>query len=231
MSGGRCHRDLMAKPDFTDERARMVERQLRRRGIDDERVLAAMAAVPREHFVPERVRNSAYNDSALPIGHEQTISQPWVVAAICQALQLAGDEKVLEIGTGSGYSAAVLAKLADRVISIERVPELGEYAWHRLDELGIENVEVIVGDGSRGHPDEAPYDAIAVHAATPEAPHSLLAELAPDGRLVVPIATGSADLLVAFIRENGDLRQETIGPCRFVPLIGAEGFNPPEQAQ
>jgi protein-L-isoaspartate(D-aspartate) O-methyltransferase len=221
----------MAKPDFTDERARMVERQLRRRGIDDERVLAAMAAVPREHFVPERVRNSAYNDSALPIGHEQTISQPWVVAAICQALQLAGDEKVLEIGTGSGYSAAVLAKLADRVISIERVPELGEYAWHRLDELGIENVEVIVGDGSRGHPDEAPYDAIAVHAATPEAPHSLLAELAPDGRLVVPIATGSADLLVAFIRENGDLRQETIGPCRFVPLIGAEGFNPPEQAQ
>jgi protein-L-isoaspartate(D-aspartate) O-methyltransferase len=154
-----------------------------------------------------------------------------VVAAICQALQLAGDEKVLEIGTGSGYSAAVLAKLADRVISIERVPELGEYAWHRLDELGIENVEVIVGDGSRGHPDEAPYDAIAVHAATPEAPHSLLAELAPDGRLVVPIATGSADLLVAFIRENGDLRQETIGPCRFVPLIGAEGFNPPEQAQ
>ena len=231
MSGGRCHRDLMAKPDFTDERARMVERQLRRRGIDDERVLAAMAAVPREHFVPERVRNSAYNDSALPIGHEQTISQPWVVAAICQALQLAGDEKVLEIGTGSGYSAAVLAKLADRVISIERVPELGEYAWHRLDELGIENVEVIVGDGSRGHPDEAPYDAIAVHAATPEVPHSLLAELAPDGRLVVPIATGSADLLVAFIRENGDLRQETIGPCRFVPLIGAEGFNPPEQAQ
>jgi len=231
VSGGRCHRDLMAKPDFTDERARMVERQLRRRGIDDERVLAAMAAVPREHFVPERVRNSAYNDSALPIGHEQTISQPWVVAAICQALQLAGDEKVLEIGTGSGYSAAVLAKLADRVISIERVPELGEYAWHRLDELGIENVEVIVGDGSRGHPDEAPYDAIAVHAATPEAPHSLLAELAPDGRLVVPIATGSADLLVAFIRENGDLRQETIGPCRFVPLIGAEGFNPPEQAQ
>ncbi len=221
----------MAKPDFTDERARMVERQLRRRGIDDERVLAAMAAVPREHFVPERVRNSAYNDSALPIGHEQTISQPWVVAAICQALQLEGDERVLEIGTGSGYSAAVLAKLADRVISIERVPELGEYAWHRLDELGIENVEVIVGDGSRGHPDEAPYDAIAVHAATPEAPHSLLAELAPDGRLVVPIATGSADLLVAFIRENGDLRQETIGPCRFVPLIGAEGFNPPEQAQ
>jgi protein-L-isoaspartate(D-aspartate) O-methyltransferase len=135
---------------------------------------------------------------------------------------------VLEIGTGSGYSAAVLAKLARRVISIERVPELGETARGRLEELGIDNVEVIIGDGSRGYPEDSPYDAIAVHAATPEAPHSLLAELGIDGRLVVPIATGSADLLVAFIRENGNLRQETIGPCRFVPLIGVEGFNPPE---
>lgn len=209
----------------------MVERQLRRRGIDDERVLAAMAAVPREHFVPEQVRSSSYNDSALPIGHEQTISQPWVVAAICKALRLSGDENVLEIGTGSGYSAAVLAKLARHVVSIERVPELGDAARHRLAELGIDNVEVVVEDGSRGHPENAPYDAIAIHAATPEAPHSLLAELASDGRLVVPIATGSADLLVAFIRENGDLRQETIGPCRFVPLIGVEGFNPPETFQ
>lgn len=206
----------------------MVERQLRRRGIGDERVLDAMAAVPREHFVPEDVRRSAYNDSALPIGHEQTISQPWVVAAICEALRLDGDENLLEIGTGSGYSAAILARLARSVTSVERVPELGETARRKLEELGIENVEVIVGDGSRGHPEGAPYDAIAVHAATPEAPHSLLAELATDGRLVVPIATGSADLLTAFVRENGDLRQETIGPCRFVPLIGAEGFSPRE---
>jgi protein-L-isoaspartate(D-aspartate) O-methyltransferase len=206
----------------------MVERQLSRRGIDDQRVLEAMRIVPREHFVPDSVRDSAYNDSALPIGHDQTISQPWVVAAICQALHLQGDEKILEIGTGSGYSAAVLAQLANRVISLERVPELGATAWERLEELGVDNVEVIVGDGSRGYPDEAPYDAIAVHAATPEAPHSLLGELAPAGRLVVPIATGSADLLTAFVRENGDLHQETIGPCRFVPLIGAEGFHPPE---
>jgi protein-L-isoaspartate(D-aspartate) O-methyltransferase len=205
----------------------MVERQLARRGIDDQRVLAAMGAVPREHFVPEPVRDRAYNDSALPIGHEQTISQPWVVAAICQALRLLGAENVLEIGTGSGYSAAVLAQLANRVISLERVPELGATARERLEEQGVGNVEVIVGDGSRGYPDEAPYDAIAVHAATPEAPHSLLGELGPAGRLVVPIATGSADLLTAFVRENGDLRQETIGPCRFVPLIGAEGFHPP----
>jgi protein-L-isoaspartate(D-aspartate) O-methyltransferase len=206
----------------------MVERQLHRRGISDKRVLRAMGEVPREHFVPESVRRSAYNDSALPIGHDQTISQPWVVAAICQALHLGGGEKVLEIGTGSGYSAAVLARLADHVVSVERVPELAETARQRLHELGSENVELIVGDGSRGHPEGAPYDAIAVHAATPEAPHSMLGELAPDGRLVVPIATGSADLLTAFIKENGALRQETIGPCRFVPLIGAEGFRPPD---
>jgi protein-L-isoaspartate(D-aspartate) O-methyltransferase len=209
----------------------MVERQLRRRGISDERVLAAMAGVPREEFVPEEMRSSAYNDSALPIGYEQTISQPWVVAAICQALGLHGGEHVLEIGTGSGYSAAVLAQLAQHVISLERVPELGEFAARNLERLGIDKVEVIVGDGSRGHPEGAPYDAIAVHAATPEAPHSLLSELGPDGRLVVPIAAGSADLLTAFIRDNGNLRQETIGPCRFVPLIGAEGFNPPDQRE
>jgi protein-L-isoaspartate(D-aspartate) O-methyltransferase len=214
--------------DEAKARARMVERQLRRRGVADERVLEAMAAVPRESFVPEALRRSAYNDSALPIGHEQTISQPWVVAAICQALHLEGGEKVLEIGTGSGYSAAVLARLADRVISLERVPELAEGARRVLEELGVTNVEVIVADGSRGYPEEAPYDAIAVHAATPEAPHSLLAQVAPGGRLVVPIATGSADLLTAFSRENGSLRQETIGPCRFVPLIGAEGFKPPD---
>src|SRR3954452_19989709 len=146
----------MAKPsDFTRERARMVERQLRRRGIADERVLAAMATVPRERFVPEQVRNSAYNDSALPIGHRQTISQPWVVAAICQALRLDGDEQVLEIGTGSGYSAAVLAKLARHVITVERVPELGEEARRHLEELGIENVDVVVGDGSKGYPEGA----------------------------------------------------------------------------
>jgi protein-L-isoaspartate(D-aspartate) O-methyltransferase len=209
----------------------MVERQLHRRGISDQRVLDAMREVPREHFVPEGVRRSAYNDSALPIGHEQTISQPWVVAAICQALRLNGGENVLEIGTGSGYSAAVLAQLADQVVSVERVPELAETARRKLGELEIGNVEVILGDGSRGHPEGAPYDAIAVHAATPEAPHSMLAELKPDGRLVVPIATGSADLLTAFIRENGDLRQETIGPCRFVPLIGAEGFRPRESRE
>lgn len=215
-------------PDFAEQRERMVERQLRRRGISDEAVLEAMGAVPREPFVPPDVRRSAYNDSALPIGNEQTISQPWVVAAICQALELDGDENVLEIGTGSGYSAAVLARLADHVVSIERIPALGEAARARLEEMGISNVEVIIGDGSQGHAAGAPYDAIAVHAATPEAPHSLIDQLGEGGRLVVPIATGTADLLTAFVREDGHLRQETIGPCRFVPLIGAEGFDAPE---
>jgi protein-L-isoaspartate(D-aspartate) O-methyltransferase len=203
----------------------MVERQLRKRGIHDERVLAAMEAVARESFVPDEVRRGAYNDSALPIGHEQTISQPWVVAAICQALQLKGGEEVLEIGTGSGYSTAILARLAERVTSLERIPELAEEARDRLEELSIDNAEVIVADGSQGSPEGAPYDAIAVHAASPEAPHSLLAELAPGGRLVVPIATGSADLLTVFWRDGEGLHQETIGPCRFVPLIGAEGFH------
>jgi protein-L-isoaspartate(D-aspartate) O-methyltransferase len=212
--------------DFSEQRHRMVERQLRRRGIWDERVLEAMDEVPREEFLPDQVRSSAYNDSALPIGHEQTISQPWVVAAICQALELEGGERVLEIGTGSGYSAAVLAKLASHVVSVERVRGLAEGALDSLERLGFDNVEVVVGDGSRGDPDEAPYDGIAVHAASPEAPHSLLSELGAHGRLVVPIATGSADLLTAFVRDNGHLRQETIGPTRFVPLIGAEGFQP-----
>jgi protein-L-isoaspartate(D-aspartate) O-methyltransferase len=202
----------------------MVERQLRRRGISDERVLAAMGEVPRELFVPERVRPHAYDDSALPIGEEQTISQPWVVAAICEALALDRSELLLEIGTGSGYSAAVLAKLAVEVVSLERIERLGESARAALQELGVDNVEVIVADGSQGYPERAPYEAIAVHAATPEAPHSLISQLASGGRLVVPIATGAVDMLTLFRRHDGELSQSTIGPCRFVPLIGTEGF-------
>jgi len=215
----------MAKPaDFTRARANMVERQLRRRGIEDEQVLEAMGEVPREAFVPEKVKKHAYDDSALPIGYEQTISQPWVVAAICQSQALTGSERVIEIGTGSGYSTAVLARLAAEIVSLERIPELGEWAREHLAEQGVENAEVIVADGSQGHPG-GPYDAIAVHAATPEAPHSLLSQLAAGGRLVVPIATGSVDMLTLFKLGDDGLRQETIGPCRFVPLIGTEGFS------
>lgn len=212
--------------DFETLRARMVERQLRRRGISDERVVAAMGKVPREEFVPERYRSRAYADSALPIGEGQTISQPWIVAAICQGLELSGGEKVLEVGSGSGYSAAVIARLAAGVVGIERHESLAGEARRTLDSLAVENVELIVGDGSRGWAAGAPYGAIAVHATAPAPPQTLLTQLADGGRLVVPIAGEQADLLTIFRRSGNELRRVEIGPCRFVPLIGAEGFDP-----
>jgi protein-L-isoaspartate(D-aspartate) O-methyltransferase len=212
--------------DFVALRASMVERQLRRRGISDERVLRAMGEVPREEFVPERYRSRAYADSALPIGESQTISQPWIVAAICQALELRGEERVLEIGTGSGYSAAVLARLAAEVLSFERHETLAAEARRALDSLGVVNVETIVGDGSRGLPERAPFEAVAVHATAPAPPLTLLGQLAEDGRLVVPIAADGADMLTAFRRRGNETIAETLGPCRFVPLVGEEGFGP-----
>ncbi len=210
--------------DFAGLRARMVERQLRRRGIADERVLVAMGKVPREEFVPGDQRHRAYADSALPIEAGQTISQPWIVAAICQALELKGCERVLEVGTGSGYSARVLSLLAAEVVSIERHESLARSARETLASLGVENVEVVVGDGSRGMPERAPFDAIAVHATAPAAPQALLSQLAEGGRLVVPIAADTADLLTVFRRRGEELVAEQIGPCRFVPLVGEEGF-------
>lgn len=209
---------------FAEQRAAMVERQLRRRGISDERVLAAMGEVPREEFVPPRHRPRAYADSALPIGEGQTISQPWIVAAICQALRLTGSERVLEVGTGSGYSAAVLARLAAEVIGVERHESLAASARYALDSLGMAAVELTVGDGSLGVPERAPFDAIAVHATAPAPPRKLLAQLADGGRLVVPIAAEGADLLTALQRRGNELLVEELGPCRFVPLIGEEGF-------
>jgi protein-L-isoaspartate(D-aspartate) O-methyltransferase len=204
----------------------MVERQLRRRGITDERVLAAMGEVPREAFVPERYRHRAYADSAVPIGEEQTISQPWIVAAICQALELNGQERVLEVGTGSGYSACVLARLAAEVITIERHESLARDARLALESLGVANVEVIVGDGSRGLPERAPFEAIAVHATAPAPPATLLSQLADGGRLVVPIALNGADMLTLYRRNGSEVSTAEIGPCRFVPLVGEEGFGP-----
>jgi protein-L-isoaspartate(D-aspartate) O-methyltransferase len=202
----------------------MIERHLRRRGIDDERVLAAMAAVPRELFVGERLSRRAYADSALPIGDEQTISQPWVVAAICQGLQLRGGERVLEIGTGSGYSTAILARLAADVLSIERFPRLAAEANARLLELGCDNVEVRTGDGSVGAPDRAPFEAIAVHASAPAPPPSLLGQLAPGGRMVLPVAEPAADMLKVLTKTEGGFDLREIAPCRFVPLVGEQGF-------
>jgi protein-L-isoaspartate(D-aspartate) O-methyltransferase len=206
----------------------MVKRQLRARGIEDERVLAAMAEVPREEFVPAELRARAYADSALPIGEEQTISQPWIVAAICQALELQGPELVLEVGTGSGYSAAVLALLASHVVSVERHQELSRGAAAALASLAVRNVELVVGDGSLGVPERGPFDAIAVHATAPAPPPALLAQLAEDGRLVAPIAAGNADVLTLLNRRGERFEPEPITPCRFVPLIGEEGFESSE---
>jgi protein-L-isoaspartate(D-aspartate) O-methyltransferase len=202
----------------------MVERQLHARGIGDKRVLAAMGEVPREVFVPEEVRDRAYADSALLIAEEQTISQPWIVAAICQALELEGSELVLEVGTGSGYSAAVLARLAAHVVSIERHEALSRAAAATLDSLRVANVELFVGDGSLGSPARAPFDAIAVHATAPAPPPALVDQLADGGRLVVPVAGRDTDVLTLLRRRGDQVDSEAISPCRFVPLIGEEGF-------
>jgi protein-L-isoaspartate(D-aspartate) O-methyltransferase len=210
--------------DFDAQRAKMVEHQLRERGIADERVLAAMGEVPREEFVGERRREMAYADAALPIGSEQTISQPWIVAAILQALELRGDEEVLEVGTGSGYSTALLGRLARHVVSVERHVGLARLAAEHLRACRADNVELLVGDGSRGVPDRAPFDAIAVHAAAPAPPPALLEQLADRGRLVVPVASGSEEMLTALRRRGSELETVALAPCRFVPLIGAEGF-------
>jgi protein-L-isoaspartate(D-aspartate) O-methyltransferase len=203
----------------------MVERQLRRRGIGDERVLAAMGAVPREEFVSSRQRRQAYADSALPIGEEQTISQPWIVAAICQALELEGGERVLEVGTGSGYSACVLARLATEVVSVERHESLFRAADGALAALGVVNVELLLADGSLGVPERAPFEAIAVHAAAPAPPPALLRQLADGGRMVVPLTVDERGETLTLLRRRGEeVRSEAIAPCRFVPLLGAEGY-------
>ncbi len=202
----------------------MVEHQLRQRGITDERVLAAMGRVPRELFVPESMRALAYEDGALPIGSGQTISQPFIVAAICSLLELAGDERVLDVGTGSGYQAAVLAELVRDVTTIELVPELYERARAVLADAGYGYVDVRLGDGSLGVPERAPFDAVAVAAAAPTVPNALYEQLVEGGRLVVPRGTRWGQELVQVVKsEHGPVERESI-PCRFVPLVGAGGF-------
>lgn len=202
----------------------MVEQQLRSRDVLDERVLDAMARVPRELFVPEEVRARAYDDAALPIGSGQTISQPFMVAKICEALALAGHERVLDVGTGSGYQAAVLAELAAEVDTIERIPELAEQARSNLDAAGYGKVRVHVGDGTRGLPERAPFDAIAVAAAAPHLPQSLYEQLEPRGRLVVPVGRRGIQRLEVIVRSPEGPAVVRSVPCRFVPLVGEEGF-------
>jgi protein-L-isoaspartate(D-aspartate) O-methyltransferase len=202
----------------------MVDAQLRGRDVVDERVLVAMERVPRELFVAEKLRDRAYDDAALPIGDGQTISQPYMVARICEALSLTGVERVLDVGTGSGYQAAVLAELAAEVDTIERIPRLAERARANLEAAGYGRVSVHVGDGSRGLPDRAPFDAIAVAAAAPELPRTLYEQLEPRGRLVVPIGRRGMQRLEVIVRSPEGPAVLRSVPCRFVPLLGAEGF-------
>ena len=215
-----------ARPfDSVSSRHLMVTQQLRARDIRDDRVLEAMRAVPRERFVPDTLRLRAYEDAALPIGAGQTISQPYMVAAICQALSLRGGETVLDVGTGSGYQAAVLAELADEVHTIERVPELADGARRALAEAGYDRVHVHVGDGTLGVPEHAPFDAIAVAAAAPAIPESLYEQLAPFGRLVLPVGSRRGQELQLVVRSPEGPATIRSVPCRFVPLLGAEGFD------
>jgi protein-L-isoaspartate(D-aspartate) O-methyltransferase len=202
----------------------MVDEQLAGRGITDDRVLEAMGRVPRELFVGDRDRRKAYRDMPLRIGHGQTISQPYMVAVICQAAEVREGDSILDIGTGSGYQAAVLAELGANVHTIERIRELAERARARLAEAGYENVDVHVGDGSLGVPDHAPYDAIVVAAAAPAMPESLYEQLRARGRLVVPVGGQEGQRLEVIVRSPEGPAVARSVPCRFVPLVGAEGF-------
>jgi protein-L-isoaspartate(D-aspartate) O-methyltransferase len=216
---------MHSQEKFVQLRLAMVERQLRGRGIVDERVLEAMATIPRHLFVPPADQMDAYADCPLPIGHHQTISQPYIVALMTQLLKLTGDETVLEIGTGSGYQAAILAQLASKVFTIERIPELAQQASQRLQELGVENVTVQESDGTIGLPDEAPFDGILVTAAGPSVPPPLLEQLAPDGRMVIPVGSRMGQMLEVWHNQEGEMKRQTIAPVAFVPLVGEHGWD------
>jgi protein-L-isoaspartate(D-aspartate) O-methyltransferase len=212
---------------YKKQRTRMVETQLKARDISDVRVLRAMAAIPRHLFVDEGLIEQAYYDSPLPIGEHQTISQPYIVALMTQALELMGKERVLEIGTGSGYQTAVLACLADRVFSVERIASLATNARKILDKLNCYNVAIRVGDGSYGWREEAPFDAIITTAAVPEIPQYLVEQLAVGGKMVVPVGNRDVQTLYKLTRpvENPqEIKKEDLGGCRFVSLIGESGW-------
>ena len=212
---------------YKKQRARMVETQIKARSIDDVRILRAMSVIPRHLFVDEGLIDQAYNDSPLPIDEHQTISQPYIVALMTQALELKGKERVLEIGTGSGYQTAVLASLADRVFSVERIASLATNARKILDKLNFYNVAIRVGDGSYGWREEAPFDAIITTAAAPEIPQYLVEQIAVGGRMVVPVGDRDVQTLYKLTRpvENQqEIIKEDLGGCRFVSLIGESGW-------
>src|SRR5438045_3289171 len=213
---------------FRNQRIAMVELQLRSRGIKDQRVLRAMERVPRHEFVPESLRADAYADMPLPIGSGQTISQPYIVAAMLEALQLRAEDRVLEIGTGSGYMTALLADLAAEVISIERHADLAERARELLDKLGYHNVQVMIGDGSMGYPLAAPYDAIIASAAAPSIPPALIEQLNEGGRMVIPVGPPHTQQLQLVRKMGGEANVTVLDPCRFVPMIGEAAYRAQE---
>jgi len=227
MPGWRDH--SMLHDEFEFLRREMVERQIRHRGIRDERVLSAMLAVPRHAFVPIERFSDSYSDTPLPIGEGQTISQPFMVAAMADALALRSHERVLEIGAGSGYQAAVLSALAQEVIAIESLPGLAATARERLARLGFANVRVIQSDGSVGWLPDAPYDAILVSAAAPSVPQPLIDQLREGGRIVIPVGDAESQQVVRITRHGGQALRDKLYHCRFVPLIGRHGW--PEAVQ
>jgi protein-L-isoaspartate(D-aspartate) O-methyltransferase len=202
----------------------MVEHQLRARGISDERVLEALRRVPRHLFVPAARRDRAYDDTPLPLGEGQTISQPYMVAWMTELLELEGREVVLEVGTGSGYQAAVLGVLAKKVYTIERIPQLADEARKILDQLGLDNIEIVVGDGSKGLKEHAPYDRILVTAGSPSVPQVLVEQLADGGRLIIPVGPASMQMLTVVTRHGSEIETHEVGGCVFVPLVGMYGW-------
>ncbi len=220
------HAAAPTEAELALRRQEMVERQLRKRGIRDDRVLAAMLSVPRHQFVPAELAAEAYADRPLPIGQGQTISQPFMVAAMAEALRLSGGERVLEIGAGSGYQAAVLSLVAREVHAVEMHPELALSCGERLTRLGYGNVHVHVGDGSLGWPAEAPFDAILVTAAAPDIPPPLEAQLAEGGRLVLPVGSPDEQRLLLVEKRGNSISSRPLFHCRFVPLVGKHGWKP-----
>lgn len=212
--------------DFAIARRRMVEEQVIARGINDKRVIEAMLKVPRHKFVEEALEGKAYQDAPLPIGEKQTISQPYMVAVMSEALALKGSETVLEVGTGSGYQAAVLALLAARVFSLERIPFLARRARKVLDDCGFSKVNIRLADGTHGWQDMAPFDAILVTAGAPEVPQDYLNQLAVGGRLVIPVGDRNSQVLLRITRtKEQEYQEDQLQGCRFVPLIGNHGWN------
>jgi protein-L-isoaspartate(D-aspartate) O-methyltransferase len=205
-------------------RDEMVEHQLRARGISDERVLEALRRVPRHLFVPAARRDRAYDDTPLPLGEGQTISQPYMVAWMTELLELEGREVVLEVGTGSGYQAAVLGVLAKKVYTIERIPQLADEARKILDQLGLDNIDIVVGDGSKGLKEHAPYDRILVTAGSPSVPQVLVEQLADGGRLIIPLGPASMQMLTVVTRHGSEIETHEVGGCVFVPLVGMYGW-------